>query len=80
MKSKELLVQILSQDERIRRYEKDPTEENAHKCIQAYKEAVVEFCKRYDDQGEMTLQQKFDLLGAYDITLIQRRDIKHWRL
>lgn len=48
MNPKTLLVGILSADQRIRDYEKSPTKANADRCITAYKEAVTEFCKKYD--------------------------------
>lgn len=46
--AKELLIHILASDPRIRNYNKNPTPENAEKCIKAYQEAVIEFCKKFD--------------------------------
>ncbi len=43
---KELLVNILASDPRIRNYNTNPTTENAEKCIKAYQEAIIEFCKK----------------------------------
>lgn len=48
MNLKTMLIEIISSDQRIRDYEKDPTLSNAHRCINAYKEAVIEFCKQYE--------------------------------
>lgn len=58
MNFKELLVDIIASDQRIRDYEKRSAEhtraENniADKCIKAYKEAVIEFCKRYEEMND----------------------------
>ena len=42
-------VKTISSDQRIRDYEKDPTPSNAHRCIKAHKEAIIEFCKRFEE-------------------------------
>jgi hypothetical protein len=49
MNLKMLLIDIISADQRIRDYEKDPSEDNAHRCIKAHKEAIIEFCKKFEE-------------------------------
>ena len=48
MDLKRLLIEIISADQRIRNYEKYPNQKNAERCIKAYKEAVIEFCRQYE--------------------------------
>ena len=52
MKLKMLLIETISADQRIRDYEKDPTPVNADRCIKAYKEAVIDFCKRHEELSD----------------------------
>ena len=49
MNLKTMLIEIISADQRIRDYEKDPTPSNAHRCIKAHKEAIIKFCKRFEE-------------------------------
>lgn len=57
MNLKTMLIEIISADQRIRDYEKDPTKDNAKRCIKAYKEAVIEFCKKYEELESYTKEK-----------------------
>ena len=48
MDLKRLLIEIISADQRIRDYEKYPNQKNVERCIRAYKDAVIEFCRQYE--------------------------------
>lgn len=51
MNPKQILINLIAKDNRIRNYNANPTSENKDKAIQAYEEAIKEFCKIYDSQS-----------------------------
>lgn len=51
MNLKTMLIEIISADQRIRDYEKYPNQKNAERCIKAYKEVVIEFCRKYEEEA-----------------------------